>query len=123
MGDIIDPSAKGPERQGRWNPSRKKGDMEWQEEESSEGAPSQARAKKRATPKAAGSMIELSQSLKRLLEQDFNKRMESMKAELQLEFTKLSDRMAEEVTKATAQMAQELSRSRIAGHKTQELSS
>ncbi|WAO97073.1 Hypothetical protein NCS54_01477900 [Fusarium falciforme] len=86
--------------------------MEWQEEESSEGAPSQTRAKKRATPKAAGSMIELTQSLKRLLEQDFNKRMESMKAELQLEFTKLSDRMAEEVTKATAQMAQELSQVR-----------
>lgn len=91
---------------------QKKGDMEWQEEESSEGAPSQTRAKKRATPKAAGSMIELTQSLKRLLEQDFNKRMESMKAELQLEFTKLSDRMAEEVTKATAQMAQELSQVR-----------
>jgi hypothetical protein len=35
-----------------------------------------------------------------------------MKAEFQLEFTKLSDRMAEEVARATAQMAQELSQVR-----------
>ncbi|KAH7304401.1 hypothetical protein B0I35DRAFT_414457 [Stachybotrys elegans] len=96
---------------------QKKGDMEWQEEESSEGAPSQTRAKKRATPKATGSMIEVTQSLKQLLEQDFNKRMESMRAEFQLEFTKLSDRMAEEVTRATAQMAQELSQ--VRDHLTQ----
>jgi hypothetical protein len=91
---------------------QQKGAMEWQEEESSEGTPSHTRAKKRAAPKAAGSMSEVAQSLKRLLEQDFNKRMESMKAEFQLEFAKLRDRMAEEVTRTTAQMAQELSQVR-----------
>jgi len=88
------------------------GDMEWQEDESSEGALSHTRTKKRTTLKAAGSMTEAIQGLKRLLEQDFNKRMEAMKAEFQLEFTKLSDRMAEEVTRTTAQMAQELSQVR-----------
>ncbi|KAL6411718.1 hypothetical protein AUP68_04092 [Ilyonectria robusta] len=88
------------------------GDMEWQEEESSEGALSHTRTKKRTTPKAVGSMTEAIQGLKRLLEQDFNKRMETMKAEFQLEFTKLSDRMAEEVTRTTAQIAQELSQAR-----------
>jgi hypothetical protein len=91
---------------------QQKGDMEWQEEESSEGAPSHTRAKKRATPKAAGSMIEATQGLKRLLEQDFNQRMEAMKAEFQLEFAKLRDRMVEEVTRTTAQMTQELSQVR-----------
>ncbi|KAJ4176386.1 hypothetical protein NW767_015473 [Fusarium falciforme] len=35
-----------------------------------------------------------------------------MKAEFQLEFTKLSDRMAEEVARTTAQMAQELSQAK-----------
>jgi len=88
------------------------GDMEWQEEESSEEALSHTRTKKRTTPKAAGSMTEAIQGLERLLEQDFNKRMATMKAEFQLEFTKLSDRMAEEVTRTTAQMAQELSQVR-----------
>lgn len=53
-------------------------------------------------------MVEAVQSLKQLLEQDFNKKIESMKADFQLEYTKLRDRMAEEVTRATAQMAQDL---------------
>ncbi|PCD21166.1 hypothetical protein AU210_016592 [Fusarium oxysporum f. sp. radicis-cucumerinum] len=89
------------------------GDMEWQEEgETSEGALGQNRARKQAAPKSAGGMVEAVQSLKQLLEQDLNKKIEAMKAEFQLEFTKLSDRMAEEVARATAQMAQELSQVR-----------
>ncbi|RKK77247.1 hypothetical protein BFJ71_g16782 [Fusarium oxysporum] len=60
----------------------------------------------------AGGRLPPSQSLKQLLEQDFNKKIEAMKAEFQLEFTKLRDRMAEEVARATAQMAQELSQVR-----------
>ncbi|KAJ0131883.1 Uncharacterized protein HZ326_25027 [Fusarium oxysporum f. sp. albedinis] len=36
-------------------------------------------------------------------------KIEAMKAEFQLEFTKFKDRMAKEVTRATAQIAQELS--------------
>jgi hypothetical protein len=47
--------------------------------------------------------------LRQLLEQDFNKKIESMKTEFQLEFVKIRDHMAEEVTRATAQTAQELS--------------
>ncbi|RKK77826.1 hypothetical protein BFJ68_g17613 [Fusarium oxysporum] len=39
-------------------------------------------------------------------------KIEAMKAEFQLEFTKLKDRMAKEVTRATAQTAQELSQVR-----------
>ncbi|RYC76698.1 hypothetical protein BFJ63_vAg20425 [Fusarium oxysporum f. sp. narcissi] len=89
------------------------GDMEWQEEgETSEGALGQNRARKQAAPKSAGGMVEAVQSLKQLLEQDLNKKIEAMKAEFQLEFTKLSDRMAQEVARATAQMAQELSQVR-----------
>jgi ABC-type transporter Mla subunit MlaD len=57
-------------------------------------------------------MVEAIQSFKQLLEQDFNKGVEAMKTEFQLEFTKLSDRMAEEVARATAQVAQELSQVR-----------
>jgi hypothetical protein len=38
--------------------------------------------------------------------------MELMKTEFQLEFAKLRDRMAEEVTRTTVQMAQELSQVR-----------
>ncbi|KAJ4233508.1 hypothetical protein NW757_013721 [Fusarium falciforme] len=88
-------------------------DREWEEEEeSSEGASTRNRPRKRTTPKAAGNMIEAIQGLKLLLQQDFNKKMEIMKAEFQLEFTKLSDRMAEEVTRSMAQMAQELSQVR-----------
>ncbi|KFA68599.1 hypothetical protein S40285_09467, partial [Stachybotrys chlorohalonatus IBT 40285] len=49
------------------------------------------------------------QSLRQLLEQDFNKKIELIKAEFQLEFAKIRDRMAEEVTRAMAQIAQELS--------------
>ncbi|KAF6525853.1 hypothetical protein HZS61_011648 [Fusarium oxysporum f. sp. conglutinans] len=80
------------------------GDMEWQEEgETSEGVLGQNRARKQAAPKSAGGMVEAVQSLKQLLEQDLNKKIEAMKAEFQLEFTKLSDRMAEEVARATAQ--------------------
>ncbi|KAH8656735.1 hypothetical protein BGZ61DRAFT_372066 [Ilyonectria robusta] len=91
-------------------------DREWEEEqESSEGASSRNRPKKKTTPKAAaGIMIEAIQGLKQLLQQDFNNKMEIIKAEFQhLEFTKLhDDRMAEEVTRTTAQMAQELSQVR-----------
>ncbi|KAM5527771.1 transposase-like protein [Fusarium oxysporum f. sp. phaseoli] len=76
---------------------KQNGDMEWQEED---------------CPKSAGGMVEAVHSLKQLLEQDFNKKIESMKAEFQLEFTKLRDHMAEEVARATAQMAQELSQVR-----------
>ncbi|EXM15014.1 hypothetical protein FOTG_16631 [Fusarium oxysporum f. sp. vasinfectum 25433] len=69
------------------------GDMEWQEEdETSEGALGQNRARKQLV--------------------DLNKKIEAMRAEFQLEFTKLSDCMAEEVARATAQMAQELSQIR-----------
>ncbi|KAM5527583.1 hypothetical protein FOXYSP1_19945 [Fusarium oxysporum f. sp. phaseoli] len=57
-------------------------------------------------------MVEAIQSFKQLLEQDFNKRVEAMKTEFQLELTKLSDRMAEEVARATAEVAQELSQVR-----------
>jgi hypothetical protein len=91
---------------------QQKGDMEWQEEESSEGSLSRTRTKNRTTPKAAGSMNEAIQGLRRLLEQNFNKKVESMKAEFQLEFSKFRDRMAEDVTSTTAQMAQELSQVR-----------
>jgi hypothetical protein len=66
-------------------------DMEWQEEENSERVPSNNRAKKRTTHKAADNMIEAIQGLKQLLDEDFNRKMEIMKTEVQLEFTKLSD--------------------------------
>jgi hypothetical protein len=59
-------------------------------------------------PKAAGNTIEAVQGLKQLLQQDFNKKMEIMKTEFQFEVMNLSDRMAEEVIRTTAQMAQEL---------------
>ncbi|EGU88694.1 hypothetical protein FOXB_00787 [Fusarium oxysporum f. sp. conglutinans Fo5176] len=92
---------------------KQNGDMEWQEEgETSEGALGQNRVRKQTAPKSAGGMVEAIHSLKQLLEQDFNKKIESMKAEFQLEFTKLRDHMAEEVARATAQMAQELSQVR-----------
>ena len=87
-------------------------DMEWQEEETSEGVPSNNRPRKRTTPKTADSMTDAIQGLKQLLEQDFNKKIEIMKTEFQLEFTKLSDRMTEEVARTTARMAQELSQVR-----------
>ncbi|RKK06997.1 hypothetical protein BFJ66_g12449 [Fusarium oxysporum f. sp. cepae] len=100
MGDDPDGSGGGYHRPQRkrvrttkvLEMEQQNGDMEWQEE--------------------AGGMVEAVQSLKQLLEQDLNKKIEAMKAEFQLEFTKLSDRMAEEVARATAQMAQELSQVR-----------
>jgi hypothetical protein len=86
------------------------GDMEWQEEgETSEGALGQNRTRKQTAPKSSGGVVETVQSLKQLLEQDFNRKIEAMKTEFQLGFTKFRDRMAEEVTRATTQMAQELS--------------
>lgn len=91
---------------------QKKGGMVWQEEESSEGTPSHVRTKERSMPKATGSMMEAIQGQKQLLQQDFDKKMETMKAEFQLEFKKLSDRMVEEVARTTAQVAQELSQVR-----------
>ncbi|EXK76700.1 hypothetical protein FOQG_18569 [Fusarium oxysporum f. sp. raphani 54005] len=121
MGDDPDGSGGGYHRPQRkrvrttkvLEMEQQNGDMEWQEEgETSEGALGQNRARKQATPKLAGGMVEAVQSLKQLLEQDLNKKIEAMKAEFQLEFTKLTDRMAEEVARATAQMAQELSQVR-----------
>ncbi|KAF4340375.1 hypothetical protein FBEOM_5705, partial [Fusarium beomiforme] len=121
MGDDPDGSGGGYHRPQRkrvrttkvLEMEQQNGDMEWQEEgETSEGAPGQNRARKQAAPKSAGGMVEAVQSLKQLLEQDLNKKIEAMKTEFQLEFTKLSDRMAEEVARATAQMAQELSQVR-----------
>ncbi|KAI7768236.1 hypothetical protein LZL87_014082 [Fusarium oxysporum] len=114
MGDDPDGSGGGYHRPQRkrvrttkvLEMEQQNGDMEWQEEgETSEGALGQNRARKQAAPKSAGGMVEAVQSLKQLLEQDLNKKIEAMKAEFQLEFTKLSDRMAEEVARATAQMA------------------
>ncbi|KAH7247563.1 uncharacterized protein BKA55DRAFT_572269 [Fusarium redolens] len=79
------------------------GDKEWQEEgETSEGALGPNRARKQTAPRSSGGMVEAVQSLEQLLEQDFNKKIEAMKVEFQLEFTNLRDRMAEEVTRATA---------------------
>ncbi|KAF6528299.1 hypothetical protein HZS61_008601 [Fusarium oxysporum f. sp. conglutinans] len=121
MGDDPDGSGGGYHRPQRkrvrttkvLEMEQQNGDMEWQEEgETSEGALGQNRARKQAAPKSAGGMVEAVQSLKQLLEQDLNKKIEAMKAEFQLEFTKLSDRMAQEVARATAQMAQELSQVR-----------
>ncbi|KAK2922416.1 hypothetical protein FoTM2_017772 [Fusarium oxysporum f. sp. vasinfectum] len=121
MGDDPDGSGGGYHRPQRkrvrttkvLEMEQQNGDMEWQEEgETSEGALGQNRARKQAAPKSAGGMVEAVQSLKQLLEQDLNKKIEAMKAEFRLEFTKLSDRMAEEVARATAQMAQELSQVR-----------
>nr|CEG03959.1 unnamed protein product [Fusarium acuminatum CS5907] len=84
--------------------------MEWQEEgEISEGTLGQNRVRKQTAPKSSGGVVEAVQSLKQVLEQDFNKKIEAMKAEFQREFTKLRARMAEEVARATAQIAQELS--------------
>jgi hypothetical protein len=89
---------------------KQNGDMEWQEEgETSEGALRQNRARKQTAPKSSGGVIEAVQSSEQLLEQDFSKKIEAIKAEFRLEFTKLRDRMTEEVTKATTQIAQELS--------------
>ncbi|EXK25695.1 hypothetical protein FOMG_17654 [Fusarium oxysporum f. sp. melonis 26406] len=111
MGDDPDGSGGGCHRPQRkrvrttkvLEMEQQNGDMEWQEEgETSEGALGQNRARKQAAPKSAGGMVEAVQSLKQLLEQDLNKKIEAMKAEFQLEFTKLSDRMAEEVARATA---------------------
>ncbi|KAG7408119.1 hypothetical protein Forpi1262_v017990 [Fusarium oxysporum f. sp. raphani] len=88
-------------------------DMDWQEEGgTSEGVLGQNRARKQTAPKSSGGVVEAVQSSKQLLEQDFNMKIEAMKAEFQLEFTKLRDRMAKEVTRATAQTAQELSQVR-----------
>ncbi|KAG7406724.1 hypothetical protein Forpe1208_v014426 [Fusarium oxysporum f. sp. rapae] len=126
MGDDPDGSGGGYHRPQRkrvrttkvLEMEQQNGDMEWQEEgETTEGALGQNRAQKQAAPKSAapksaGGMVEAVESLKQLLEQDLNKKIEAMKAEFQLEFTKLSDRMAEEVARATAQMAQELSQVR-----------
>ena len=81
-------------------------DIEWQEEgESSKGALGQNRARKQTAPKSSRGIIEVVQSLRQLLEQDFNKKIELIKAEFQLEFAKVRDRIAEEVTRAMAQMA------------------
>ncbi|EXM12673.1 hypothetical protein RAB80_014012 [Fusarium oxysporum f. sp. vasinfectum] len=123
MGDDLDGSGGGYHRPQRkrvrttkvLEMEQQNGDMEWQEEgETSEGALGQNRARKQAAPKSAGGMVEAGavQSLKQLLEQDLKKKIEAMKAKFQLEFTKLSDRIAEEVARATAQMAQELSQVR-----------
>ncbi|KAH7208473.1 uncharacterized protein BKA55DRAFT_494152, partial [Fusarium redolens] len=123
MGDDPDGSGGGYHRPQRkrvrttkvLEMEQQNGDMEWQEEgETSEGALGQNRARKQAAPKSAGGMVEAGavQRLKQLLEQDLNKKIEAMKAEFQLEFTKLSDRIAEEVARAMAQMAQELSQVR-----------
>ena len=46
------------------------------------------------------------------MDYEFNKRLDIMKAEFQLEFRKLRDLMAKEVAKMTAQLAQELSQAR-----------
>ncbi|KAH7464574.1 hypothetical protein FOMA001_g17524 [Fusarium oxysporum f. sp. matthiolae] len=68
------------------------GDMGWQEEGgTSEGVPGQNRARKQTAPKSSGGVVEAVQSLKQLLGQDFNLNIEAMKAEFQLEFTKLRD--------------------------------
>ena len=46
------------------------------------------------------------------MDYEFNKRLDIMKAEFQLEFRKLRDLIAKEVAKITAQLAQELSQAR-----------
>ncbi|PNP82365.1 hypothetical protein FNYG_04300 [Fusarium nygamai] len=88
---------------------QRNGDKDWQGEGgTSEGVLGQNRARKQTAPKSSGGVVEAAQSLKQLLEQDLNMKIEAMKAESQLEFTKLKDRMAKEVTRATAQMAQRI---------------
>ncbi|KAJ4072435.1 hypothetical protein NW761_014935 [Fusarium oxysporum] len=121
MGDDPDGSGRGYHRPQRkrvrttkvLEMEQQNGDMEWQEEgKTSEGALGRNRARKQAAPKSAGGIVEAVQNLKQLLEQDLNKKIEAMKAEFRLEFTKLSNHIAKEVAKATAQMAQELSQVR-----------
>jgi uncharacterized protein YbaA (DUF1428 family) len=62
--------------------------IKW-EEENSEETSSNTRTKKRTTPKATDKMLKAIQGLKQLLEQDFNRKIEIIKAEFQLKFTKL----------------------------------
>lgn len=64
-------------------------DRQGQEDETSEGARSYTRTRKRTTTKAADNMSEAMQCLKQLLEQDFSKKMKAMKTEFQLEFIQL----------------------------------
>lgn len=87
-------------------------DREGREDESSEASRSYTRTRKRTTTKAADNMSEAIQCLKQLLEQDFNKKIKAMKTEFQLEFVKLKNCMAEEVTRSMSQMAQELAQVR-----------
>jgi hypothetical protein len=103
VGDIIVPQRKRVRTTKVLEIEQRNGDIEWQEEgETSEGTLGQNRARKQAAPKSSAGMVEEIQSLRQVLEQDFDKKIESMKAEFQLEFAKVRDRMAEEVTRATA---------------------
>ncbi|KAL7904019.1 hypothetical protein GGI35DRAFT_472719 [Trichoderma velutinum] len=76
-------------------------DREGQEDETSEGALSYTRTWKRTMAKGADNMSEA-----------IHKKMKAMKIEFQLEFVKLKNCMAEEVTKSMSQMAQELAQVR-----------
>jgi hypothetical protein len=90
---------------------RQEDDMEWEEDNGSESA--QRNHKNSTTRAAAADEVSVTvRGPEQPVDRDFNKKLDIMKAEFQLEFRKLRERMAEEVAKMTAQLAQELSQAR-----------
>ncbi|KAK0747282.1 hypothetical protein B0T21DRAFT_276326, partial [Apiosordaria backusii] len=85
--------------------------LDWEEENSSE---KRLENNEDATIRAAAA-DEASEEIRgpgQHTDLDFNTKLDMIKAELQLEFRKLRDQMAEEVAKMTAHLTQELSQAR-----------
>ncbi len=79
--------------------------MDWEEEDGSEEVRRNDKDTNRAT--TADKASEANQGPGQMLDQDFSKKLDIMKSEFQLDFTKLRDRMTEEVAKMTLSQAQE----------------
>ena len=90
---------------------RQEDDMDWEEENGSDRV---LRNDENLTIRAAAAddASEASRGPEQPVDRDFNKKLDIMKAEFQLEFRKLRDQMTKEVAKMTAQLAQELSQAR-----------
>lgn len=86
-------------------------DMDWEEESNIEKMP---RNHKNRTIRvaAADEARDETRESEQTMDHDFNNKLNIMKAEIQTEFKKLKDHMAEEIAKMTAQLTQELAQAR-----------
>jgi uncharacterized coiled-coil protein SlyX len=89
-----------------------KEDMDWEEENDNEKMPRNHKNRTIRVAVIADEASDETRDPKQATDQDFNNKLDTIMAEVQMQFRKLKDHMLEEVAKMTALLTQELAEAR-----------